>query len=83
MERDLGFNDFTEAERLVVAAICALQGKAADGGFVKSGDIRAHTLCAEVSTPTFFRALKQLTDNQTLIMPDGRKKGLYRLLQDK
>ena len=82
MESDLGFNELTEPERCIIAAICALQKEAEWGDFVKSRDIRAHTLCAKVPAPTFFRALKHLTENETLIMPQGRKKGLYRLFQD-
>ena len=82
MEKDLGLSDFNEVERNVIAAVCALQNNRVDDEFIKSRDIRTHKLCINVPGPTFFRALKKLTDSRKLTMPEGRKKGLYKLISN-
>ena len=79
MEADLGLCELTEAERLVVAAISSLQEKLDASEYVPSKAIMKHELCAKIPAPTFFRALKELLRRGSLSMPEGRKKGLYRL----
>ena len=79
METDLGLADLSEAERLVVAAISSLQEKLDETEFVPTKAIMQHELCAKIPAPTFFRALKELLRTDTIAMPEGRKKGLYRL----
>ena len=79
MEVDMGLSDLSEPERLVVAAIISLQEKLDEAEFVPSKAIMQHELCAKIPAPTFFRALKELLRTDTISMPEGRKKGLYRL----
>lgn len=79
MEVDMGLSDLSEPERLVVAAISSLQEKLDETEFVPSKAIMQHELCAKIPAPTFFRALKELLRTDTISMPEGRKKGLYRL----
>ena len=79
MEVDMGLSDLSEPERLVVAAISSLQEKLDEAEFVSSKAIMQHELCAKIPAPTFFRALKELLRTDTISMPEGRKKGLYRL----
>lgn len=75
----MGLSDLSEPERLVVAAISSLQEKLDETEFVPSKAIMQHELCAKIPAPTFFRALKELLQTDTISMPEGRKKGLYRL----
>lgn len=82
MEHDLGLSDFNEVERNIIAAVCSLHNIRFDQEFIRSRDIRAHELCVNIPEPTFFRALKKLTDCQKLTMPNGRKKGLYKFISN-
>jgi hypothetical protein len=82
MEHDLGLSNFNEVERNIIAAVCSLHNLRVDEEFIRSRDIRTHKLCVNIPEPTFFRALKKLTDSQKLTMPNGRKKGLYKLISN-
>lgn len=79
MEKDLGFQHLSKAEKAIVSAITALQGVASSGAYIASADIQKHNLCAELAAPTFFRGLAALLKKGVIVLPDGRAKGLYRL----
>jgi len=79
MESDLGLSDLSEAERLVVAAISILQQRLSESEFVPTRAIMQQELCAKMTVPTFYRALKELLRREAITIPEGRKKGLYRL----
>ncbi|MDB2668343.1 hypothetical protein N9Y74_00490 [Alphaproteobacteria bacterium] len=79
MEEDIGLGGTTYAEKSILAAVVQLQNKAPTGAFVQSSEIKTYPLCAQISNPSYFRALKKLLDDGTLSLPMNRKKGLYRL----
>jgi uncharacterized protein (DUF2267 family) len=79
MESDLGLSDLSEAERLVVAAISILQQRLPASEFVPTRAIMQQELCSKMTAPTFYRALKELLRREAIAVPEGRKKGLYRL----
>lgn len=79
MEQDLGFDEMTKAEKAILAAITTLQERVDGTKFIASSDIQNHDLCKPLAAPTFFRALASLLENDFIVLPEGRAKGLYRL----
>ena len=57
MERSMGLQDLSSIERDIYYAATDLSD---DPGEVKTNSLIRHTLVADVSRPTFFRALKSL-----------------------
>jgi|GEM_PF-157702 len=74
MERDLGLGTCSEEERRIIYALADL---AAVGEEVPSRSLKDHPFCTDISAPTFYRALKRLTEAGTICVPDGRKTGAY------
>ena len=82
MEKDLGFQSMTNAEKAIVSSLTALQATKTENDYVASSDIQKHDLCVDIAAPTFFRALAALLKKGVIILPSGRAKGLYRLNAD-
>lgn len=76
MERDLGLCAYSDDERRIIYALADL-GEI--GHAVPSRLIKEHAFCSEISTPTFYRVLKRLTDAGVILVPDGCKTGKYTL----
>lgn len=79
MEKDLGFQHLSKAEKAIVSSVTALQAAAAKDAFIASSDVQKHDLCVGLAAPTFFRGLAALLKKGVIVLPDGRAKGLYRL----
>ena len=79
MEKDLGLEDLTKAEKSVLSAIKTIQPLSDNETFVSSARIQKHSLCSDMPAPTFFRALAVLLERKIITLPEGRSKGLYRL----
>ncbi|MBK1636509.1 hypothetical protein CKO19_12285 [Rhodovulum adriaticum] len=76
MERDLGMDQLSGEERRIVYAMSEMADADAE---ISSRDLREHAFCRDISTPTYYRALKRLTARGMLTVPRGRKTGAYRL----
>lgn len=79
MEKDLGLQDMSVAEKAILSALTNLHQGEKGNAFIASKRIRAHDLCKDLPNPTFFRALSTLVKQGYLTLPDGRAKGLYRI----
>ena len=79
MEKDLGFQHMTKAEKAIMSSITALQAGIAEDAYIASSAIQKHDLCAGLAAPTFFRGLASLLEKGLIVLPRGRAKGLYRL----
>lgn len=79
MEKDLGLEQMSRAEKAILSALCALQAGTDNDTFIASSAIKNHPLCSDLAAPTFFRGLAALLENGTIMLPVGRAKGLYRL----
>ena len=81
MESDLGLDELSHTEKMIVSSISALEEQvvAIGSGYISSKTIHEHYLCAAIPDPSFFRALRALTDRGLLVLPKNRKKGLYQL----
>lgn len=79
MEKDLGLDGLTKAEKSILSAIKTIQSSTEADAFVSSADIQKHSLCVGLPAPTFFRALAALLERKMIVLPEGRAKGLYRL----
>ena len=77
MEKDFGLADLTEQERRILSAMSEIGSS--DDSLVSSKALRNSLYCADLSAPTYHRALKALLDKQYLKPAEGRKTGLYRL----
>ena len=74
IETDLGLSCWSEDERRIIYALVDL-GK--NGQHVPSRSVREHLFCRNIATPTFYRALRKLTDSGKIRVPNGRKAGVY------
>jgi len=79
MEKDLGLEGLTKAEKSILAAIKSIQSSMPAKEFVATSDIQAHSLCSDLTNPTFFRAIADLQKYGMIELPEGRSKGLFRL----
>jgi DNA-binding transcriptional ArsR family regulator len=77
MEKDFGLADMTEQERRILSAMSELAEQ--EDSLVSSKALRNSLYCADLSAPTYHRALKSLLDQGLLRPPEGRKTGIYRL----
>ena len=77
MEKDFGLSNMTEQERRILSAMSELGAQ--DDSLVSSKALRNSLYCADLSAPTYHRALKSLLDKGLLQPPEGRKTGVYRL----
>ena len=77
MEKDFGLSNMTEQERRILSAMSELSAQ--DDSLVSSKALRNSLYCADLSAPTYHRALKSLLDKGLLRPPEGRKTGVYRL----
>lgn len=78
MEAQRGLVDLTEDEKKILYALTELSP---DGLDVPSNSVKAHEYCNDISSPTFYRALKRLTERDFIAVAEGRKAGLYHLTQ--
>lgn len=76
MEAQLGLVDLTEDEKKILYALTELSPEGSD---VASNSVKAHEYCSDISSPTFYRALKRLTERDFIAVAEGRKAGLYHL----
>lgn len=76
MEKDLGMNELSEVERLILLAANELQDT---NGEVDSVALREHPLTADLTRPTFFRVVRKLEDRGRLQRPEGVQRGAYSL----
>ncbi|NIZ62860.1 hypothetical protein DL239_17970 [Sedimentitalea sp. CY04] len=74
MERSVGLQDLSSAERDIYYAATELSE--AHGG-VTTSYLLKHVLVADVSRPTFFRALKSLVSRGYLIQAQETGRGQY------
>ncbi len=74
MEKSLGLDQLSPIERDVY---CAANELAATCDQVKTTSLIAHDLMADVSRPTFFRALKSLVDKGYLSSRTNAPRGSY------
>ena len=77
MEKDFGISEMTEQERRILSAMSELGHS--DDSLVSSKALRNSLYCADLSAPTYHRALKSLLDQHLIRPAEGRKTGLYRL----
>lgn len=62
MEESLGLEDVSEREIRVLCAIVQLRGQREHGEAVGTDEVKEHPWCQGMTLPTFYRALKALTD---------------------
>lgn len=74
MEKSMGLQGLSAAERDIYYAASDLSGPASE---VKTTCLQAHALVAEISRPTFFRALKSLVKKGYLTQPKRTGRGSY------
>jgi hypothetical protein len=74
MERTLGLQDLSAVERDVY---CAADELAQKHGKVQTTGLLGHSLVADVSRPTFYRALKSLVKKGYLCSSDKVPRGQY------
>ena len=77
LEHDLGLKRLSTNERDLLYAIKSLSGE--DNEFIRSEDLRNHSLLASMTQPTFYRSLKRLISLGIIEIPSGKKTGLYRV----
>ena len=75
MEKDIGLQSFSDAERSVFYAAVDLD----TGEAIHTRVIRSHLLTVDVTQATFYRALKTLVERGFLLHADGTKAGQYRV----
>ena len=76
MEKDIGLEKFSDAERSVFYAAVDLD----IGEAIHTRVIRSHLLTVDVTQATFYRALKTLVEKGFLSHEDGTKAGQYRVM---
>ena len=74
MERSLGLQDLSSVERDIY---CAADDLARQQGRVQTTGLLEHALVANISRPTFFRALKSLVNKGYLSTGQGVGRGRY------
>ncbi len=74
MERSMGLGGLTSVERDIYYAATDL---AETSGGVKTTNLLEHSLTADVSRPTFFRALKSLVCKGYLAQNSASGRGFY------
>ncbi|OIQ33526.1 MAG: hypothetical protein BM562_00370 [Alphaproteobacteria bacterium MedPE-SWcel] len=80
MERDIGLEDLSPAEKDVFQAAHTLTQ--APGQLIESDQIRQHRLAKNLAQATFHRALKTLLDLGFLERPDGTRAKHYLVRRD-
>ena len=70
LEGDLGMDGLSRFERDLLHAVRMLAGT---GQSVVTGDLRAHPLVADMTQPTFHRALRALVDQGLLARAPGER----------
>lgn len=76
MEAEMGLGVLTEDERKILYAMSELGAGGAD---VSSNSVKAHEYCSDITSPTFYRALKRLSERDLIAVASGRKSGRYHL----
>ncbi len=76
MERSLGLQELSHTERDIYYAASDI---AKTEKQIRTTGLMEHALVAEVSRPTFFRALKSLVEKGYLAPSQGRSRGLYEI----
>ena len=76
MEGDLGLTDLSRFERDLLYAVRMLAGSS---GVAATADLRAHPLVADMTQPTFHRALRTLID-RGLIRRLGEERARYAMV---
>ncbi len=74
MERSLGLQDLSAVERDIY---CAADDLARQAGRVQTTGLLEHALVANISRPTFFRALRSLVNKGYLSTGQGVGRGRY------
>ncbi len=74
MERSLGLQDLSPTERDIYCAADDLERQA---GRVQTTGLLQHALVANISRPTFFRALRSLVQKGYLSTGQGTGRGRY------
>lgn len=77
MERDLGLNNLTGNEKLVLSAVAILAEKGEGNAHID--DLRAHKLVRDMPMPTLYRALSELIKKQKCVHLGSPRSGLYGL----
>jgi DNA-binding MarR family transcriptional regulator len=78
MERDLGLDGLSEPERRVLSAISMIIGDSKNP--VNSRDVKSNPICRDLTDPTYYRALKNLVEAGYIEVIEGRKTGIYKLV---
>lgn len=76
MEAEMGLGTLTEDEKKILYAMSEL---GPDGSDVSSNRVKEHDYCNDISSPTFYRALKRLSERNFIAVAAGRKAGRYHL----
>ena len=80
MERDIGLEDLSRAEKDVFQAAHKLTDE--PGHLVRSEQIRQHPLTCDITQATFHRALRSLLDLGFLERPEGARAKHYIVRRD-
>lgn len=75
MEKDIGLDELSDPEKSIFYAAIDLS----NGAAIHSNNIRTHSLAANLTKATFFRALKALVTKGLLVHEVGTKTGQYRI----
>lgn len=76
MEIEFGLEDLSAAQKDVYYAACLV---ADEGAVVFSDTMKRHPLLAPMARPTFYRALKQLSEKGFLASIGSGKSGRYKI----
>lgn len=77
MELDLGLKSLSPNERDLLYAAQNLSGETNE--FIRSEELKSHSLLRFMTQPTYYRSLKRLLELGLLEPPSGKKTGLYRV----
>ena len=75
MEKDIGFDTLSSPEKSVFYAVVDLN----EGGALNSNSIRSHAFVHDLTSATFYRALKSLIAKGFIMHEVGTKTGHYRI----
>ena len=79
MEVDLGLNELSASEKVIMACLAQSAENCEKDSFIASKDVQKQSLCRHIPAPTFFRALSSLLARGLIELPENRSKGLYRI----